>query len=189
MGHAQSIKMDIKTKQEFVQWVKRAVSTSDDCYIELYNLLLRCYVAADVDMDGKVDGGEFSGMIEAAAALPKQHGQSWWEEEETRGQNCSRKLMTMGTAPSPLTSGSRLLSTSIKDWSPVSLPPQKNLARTLLLLSARAGARAARMSTRRSISSTGKLSKLQMLTGTARWTRASLSLSSTFSPRLPRSWV
>ena len=34
-------KMDIKTKQEFVQWVKRAVSTSDDCYIELYNLLLR----------------------------------------------------------------------------------------------------------------------------------------------------
>merc|ERR1712203_422374 len=49
----------------FVQWIKRAVSTSDDCYIELYNLLLRCYVAADVDMDGKVDGGEFSGMIEA----------------------------------------------------------------------------------------------------------------------------
>ena len=37
----QSIEMDIKTKQEFVQWVKRAVSTSDDCYIELYNLLLR----------------------------------------------------------------------------------------------------------------------------------------------------
>ena len=33
--------MDIKTDQEFVQWVKRAVSTSDDCYIELYNLLLR----------------------------------------------------------------------------------------------------------------------------------------------------
>ena len=24
----------------------------------------RCYVAADVDMDGKVDGSEFSGMIE-----------------------------------------------------------------------------------------------------------------------------
>ena len=34
-------KMDIKTDQEFVQWMKRAVSTSDDCYIELYNLLLR----------------------------------------------------------------------------------------------------------------------------------------------------
>ena len=34
--------MDIKTKQEFVQFIKRAVaSTSDDCYIELYNLLLR----------------------------------------------------------------------------------------------------------------------------------------------------
>ena len=37
----QNPKMDIKTDQEFVQWIKRAVSTSDDCYIELYNLLLR----------------------------------------------------------------------------------------------------------------------------------------------------
>ena len=26
--------------------------------------VFRCYVAADVDMDGKVDGSEFSGMIE-----------------------------------------------------------------------------------------------------------------------------
>ena len=36
--------MDIKTDQEFVQWIKRAVSTSDDCYIELYNLLLRSHL-------------------------------------------------------------------------------------------------------------------------------------------------
>jgi len=85
-------KMDIKTDQEFVQWIKRAVSTSDDCYIELYNLLLRCYVAADVDMDGKVDGSEFSGMIEAAAALPKQHGQSWWEEGEDQRADLFKKI-------------------------------------------------------------------------------------------------
>jgi len=80
--------MDIPTKQHFVQFIKRAVaSTEDDCYIELYNTLLRCYVAADVDMDGKVDGSEFSSMIEAAAALPKQHGENWWEEgEEQRTQ-------------------------------------------------------------------------------------------------------
>jgi Ca2+-binding EF-hand superfamily protein len=85
-------KMDIRTKQEFVQWIKRAVSTSDDCYIELYNLLLRCYVAADVDMDGKVDCSEFSGMIEAAAALPKQHGQSWWEEGEDQRADLFKKI-------------------------------------------------------------------------------------------------
>lgn len=85
--------MDIKTKQEFVQFIKRAVSsTTDDCYIELYNLLLRCFVSADVDMDGKVDGGEFSGMIEAAAALPRQHGYQWWEEAEDQRAALFKKI-------------------------------------------------------------------------------------------------
>ena len=85
--------MDIKTKQEFVQFIKRAVaSTSDDCYIELYNLLLRCYVAADVDMDGKVDCSEFSGMIEHAAALPKQHGEGWWEEGDEKRAELFKKI-------------------------------------------------------------------------------------------------
>jgi len=85
--------MDIKTKQEFIQFIKRAVtSTIDDCYIELYNLLLRCFVSADVDMDGKVDGSEFSGMIEAAAALPRQHGYSWWEEGEDERTQLFKKI-------------------------------------------------------------------------------------------------
>ena len=43
--HCRDQKMDIKTDQEFVQWMKRAVSTSDDCYIELYNLLLRFLIS------------------------------------------------------------------------------------------------------------------------------------------------
>jgi len=85
--------MDIQTKREFIQFVKRAVSsTSDDCYIELYNLLLRVFVAADKDLDGKVDGGEFSGMIEGAAALPKKHGEAWWEEGEDKRADLFKKI-------------------------------------------------------------------------------------------------
>jgi len=84
--------MDIKTDVEFVQFIKRAVTTTDDCYIELYNLLLRCYIAADCDMDGKVDGSEFSGMIEAAAAMPKQHGHNWWEEGEDQRADLFNKI-------------------------------------------------------------------------------------------------
>jgi len=85
--------MDIQTKLEFVQFIKRAVSsTSDDCYIELYNLLLRCYVAADTDMDGKVDGSEFSGMIEAASNLPRKHGYQWWEEGENERSELFNKI-------------------------------------------------------------------------------------------------
>merc|ERR1712032_885501 len=41
---------------------------------------------------GKVDGSEFSGMIEAAAALPKQHGQSWWEEGEDQRAELFKKI-------------------------------------------------------------------------------------------------
>jgi len=88
-----SQEMDIKTKLEFVHFIKRAVSsTSDDCYIELYNLLLRCFVAADTDMDGKVDGKEFSGMIEGAAALPRNHGFQWWEDTEEKRTELFNKI-------------------------------------------------------------------------------------------------
>jgi len=46
----------------------------------LYNLLLRSFVAADVDFDGKVSVDEFDSMIEAAAALPRKFGYQWWDE-------------------------------------------------------------------------------------------------------------
>jgi len=77
--------MDLGSKQEFVAFMKRAVSSNiDDCYIELYNLLLRSFVAADVDLDGKVDGSEFDGMIEAAAALPRKFDEKWWDDGQKR---------------------------------------------------------------------------------------------------------
>jgi len=78
--------MDLRTKEEFHVFMKRALSSDvDDCYIELYNLLLRSFVSADVDYDGKVDGSEFDGMIEAAAALPRKFGEnSWWDDGQKR---------------------------------------------------------------------------------------------------------
>merc|ERR1712215_163384 len=52
--------------------------TFNDCYIELYNILLRAFVAADIDFDGQVSEDEFEGMINAAAAFPKKFGFEWW---------------------------------------------------------------------------------------------------------------
>ena len=47
--------MDIASKNEFIYFMQRAVEDQqNDCYIELYNLLLRAFVSADADFDGQV---------------------------------------------------------------------------------------------------------------------------------------
>merc|ERR1712222_276079 len=72
------LKMDIRNKDEFIIFMQRATEdTSNDCYIELYNILLRAFISADKDFDGKVDEGEFEGMI-SAAAFPKKFGCEFW---------------------------------------------------------------------------------------------------------------
>jgi len=72
--------MDITNKAEFIFFMQRACEDQEnDCYIELYNILLRAFVTADKDYDGQVDEGEFGGMIEAAAVLPKKFGYDWWQ--------------------------------------------------------------------------------------------------------------
>merc|ERR1712012_340663 len=72
--------MDINSKSEFIYFMQRACEDqSNDCYIELYNILLRAFVGADCDFDGQVSEDEFGGMINAAAALPKKFGFDWWQ--------------------------------------------------------------------------------------------------------------
>jgi len=74
--------MDVSSKSDFDFFMVRALANcDDDCYIELYNILLRAFVTADVDFDGVVSVEEFDGMIEAAAALPRKFGYKWWNEE------------------------------------------------------------------------------------------------------------
>ena len=47
--------MDIASKNEFIYFMQRAVEDQqNDCYIELYNILLRAFVSADCDFDGQV---------------------------------------------------------------------------------------------------------------------------------------
>merc|ERR1712066_1072369 len=73
-------RMDIASKNDFIYWMQRAVEDQqNDCYIELYNLLLRAFVSADCDFDGQVSQDEFGGMISAAAAFPKKFGFDWWQ--------------------------------------------------------------------------------------------------------------
>jgi Ca2+-binding EF-hand superfamily protein len=72
--------MDIANKTEFIFFMQRACENqTNDCYIELYNILLRAFISADCDFDGQVSEEEFSGMIAAAAALPKKFGFDWWQ--------------------------------------------------------------------------------------------------------------
>lgn len=79
--------MDIRDKTEFDFFMQRALASfksgasTDDCYIELYNILLRAFVSADVDYDGKIGMEEFDQMIENAASLPRKFGYKWWGEE------------------------------------------------------------------------------------------------------------
>jgi len=80
--------MDLRSKEEFCNFMSRAMlsftkgENSDDCYIELYNILLRCFIAADVDFDGRIGCEEFPTMVEQAAQLPRKFGFSWWGEEQ-----------------------------------------------------------------------------------------------------------
>merc|ERR1712119_84690 len=72
-------KMDIQSKDEFIYFMQRACEDPfNDCYIELYNILLRAFVTADIDFDGQVSEDEFEGMISAAAEFPKKFGYEWW---------------------------------------------------------------------------------------------------------------
>merc|ERR1711981_918865 len=62
--------MDIRSKDEFIYFMQRACEdTSNDCYIELYNILLRAFISADKDFEGK---------ISAAAAFPQKFGFEFW---------------------------------------------------------------------------------------------------------------
>jgi len=71
--------MDIKTKDEFIFFMQRACEDQcNDCYIELYNILLRAFISADIDFDGQVSEDEFEGMIAAANEFPKKFGYEWW---------------------------------------------------------------------------------------------------------------
>jgi len=71
--------MDIRSKEEFVYFMQRACEdTCNDCYIELYNILLRAFISADKDFDGQVSEDEFEGMISAANDFPKKFGFEWW---------------------------------------------------------------------------------------------------------------
>ncbi len=64
-----------KTKQEFVRFIKQAMSNNQsDAFIELYQFLVSCFVRADTDLDGKVLLNDFDSMITEAATLPRRYG-------------------------------------------------------------------------------------------------------------------
>jgi len=78
-GSHKASKMDIRDKNEFIFFMQRALEDQyNDCYIELYNILLRAFVSADKNYDGQVSEEEFGLLISSAAALPLKFGFDWW---------------------------------------------------------------------------------------------------------------
>merc|ERR1711915_536406 len=92
-SHPYTTRMDLRNQDDFNVFMSRAMeSNNNDCYIELYNVLLRSFVAADVDLDGIVSVDEFDGMIEAAAALPRKFGYKWWDEDRCPDEAARKKV-------------------------------------------------------------------------------------------------
>jgi hypothetical protein len=68
-GHADNV-----TKEEFLDFIKKAVNKGTPEYQQLYFFLLKCFQAGDVSKSGGVDVTAFDKMIEAAAAAPRRFG-------------------------------------------------------------------------------------------------------------------
>jgi len=62
------------SKEEFLDFIKKAVNRSSPEYRDLYFFLLKCFTDADKDRDGAVKPHEFDAMIETAAAAPRRYG-------------------------------------------------------------------------------------------------------------------
>merc|ERR1719232_243550 len=62
------------SKDEFIQFIKKAVDTNTQEYQELYYFLLRTFQAGDKEGYGEVSPAEFDEMIECAAQAPRRFG-------------------------------------------------------------------------------------------------------------------
>ena len=62
------------SKEEFVDFIKKAVRKSTPEFKELYFFLLAVFTDADSNHDGAVSHRGFDYMIELAAAAPRRHG-------------------------------------------------------------------------------------------------------------------
>merc|ERR1712193_443172 len=67
-------KADDITKQEFIDFVKKAINPRNEEHKELYRFLVRTFQAGDVSGYGEVGPAEFDEMIECAAAAPRRFG-------------------------------------------------------------------------------------------------------------------
>ena len=68
------------SKEEFVDFIKKAIDPRTPEYRRLYYFLLQTFQKGDVERKGLVDLVAFDKMIEEAAAAPRRHGlapKSW----------------------------------------------------------------------------------------------------------------
>jgi Ca2+-binding EF-hand superfamily protein len=65
---------DTVTKEEFLDFIKKAVNKGTEEYQQLYFFLLKCFQEGDVNRTGAIDLVAFDKLIEAAAAAPRRFG-------------------------------------------------------------------------------------------------------------------
>merc|ERR1712226_526223 len=147
-------------KNEFIYFMQRACENQDnDCYIELYNILLRAFVSADCDFDGQVSEEEFGGMIAAANALPRSSASIGGRATP---RTSSRRLMRMVMVASRLTNGWDSPTRTIRARScPLLLTSQRKMH--LSLIAKRSTTQPLRL-TRSCTSSVGSASRLRTRT-------------------------
>jgi len=162
--------MDINSKSEFIYFMQRACEDqSNDCYIELYNILLRAFVCADCDFDGQVSEDEFGGMINAAAALPKKFGFDWWQGSP------SDQFKAIDENGDGAVSFDEWLSFAYKNYQSQTLPAAFDKAdKDAFVADCKEVGNTASEATRRSTGSAGSASRLQTLTAMGRCLATSL---------------
>ena len=63
----------------FMKYFPNLPETINILSILMRFFVFRAFISADKDFDGKVDEGEFEGMISAAAAFPQKFGFEFWK--------------------------------------------------------------------------------------------------------------
>ena len=108
------------TKEEYVRFVREAMADkSSDCFKQLYQFHIECFVSADKDKDGKVFMDDFDELITYASIPPRKHGLAPSEEEmypteESRKASRAKMFKEMNTAKDGYITIEEWLSFSLK---------------------------------------------------------------------------
>ena len=72
-------------KDQFISFLKLAMDKTSPEAKVLYAHLLKCFVDADLDLDGRITPDEFASLVDIAGVQPRKHGLAPTTEETFKG--------------------------------------------------------------------------------------------------------